>query len=44
MEGSARAANTRRYHQSSRLFFEEGVEGLVPHAGAVNAVLESCRV
>jgi IMP dehydrogenase len=35
MEGSKRAANTRRYAHATRDFFEEGVEGLVPHAGSI---------
>jgi IMP dehydrogenase len=35
MEGSRRAANNRRYAQTSRLFFEEGIEGWVPHEGSV---------
>lgn len=35
MEGSRRAANARRYAQSRRLFFEEGIEGFVPHEGSV---------
>jgi IMP dehydrogenase len=35
MEGSRRAANARRYAQTSRLFFEEGIEGWVPHEGSI---------
>jgi IMP dehydrogenase len=35
MEGSARAASTRRYARSAGEFFEEGIEGLVPHAGSI---------
>jgi IMP dehydrogenase len=35
MEGSKRAANTRRYAQSRELFFEEGIEGFVPHEGSI---------
>jgi IMP dehydrogenase len=35
MEGSRRAANTRRYAQTARLFFEEGIEGFVPHEGSI---------
>ena len=35
MEGSRRAANARRYAQTERLFFEEGIEGFVPHEGSV---------
>jgi len=36
MEGSLRAANTRRYAQARETFFEEGVEGYVPHAGSIH--------
>lgn len=35
MEGSRRAANARRYAQTQRHFFEEGVEGWVPHEGSI---------
>ena len=35
MEGSRRAHNQRRYAQTRSRFFEEGVEGWVPHAGSV---------
>jgi IMP dehydrogenase len=35
MEGSRRAANARRYAQTPGLFFEEGIEGWVPHAGSI---------
>jgi len=35
MEGSERAKNLRRYHQTSQRFFAEGVEGYVPHVGSV---------
>jgi IMP dehydrogenase len=36
MEGSLRAANARRYGQTRRTFFEEGIEGLVPHCGSIH--------
>jgi IMP dehydrogenase len=35
MEGSLRASNTRRYAQTREHFFEEGIEGFVPHAGSI---------
>jgi IMP dehydrogenase len=35
MEGSRRAANARRYGHTQRLFFEEGIEGFVPHEGSI---------
>jgi IMP dehydrogenase len=35
MEGSRRAANGRRYGHTERLFFEEGIEGFVPHEGSI---------
>ena len=35
MEGSRRAANARRYAQQSDGFFEEGIEGWVPHEGSI---------
>lgn len=35
MEGSAKARNLRRYHQTSHTFFEEGISGFVPHEGSV---------
>ncbi len=35
MEGSARGHNRRRYAQSRDDFFEEGIEGWVPHLGSV---------
>lgn len=35
MEGSRRAANSRRYGQTEQLFFEEGIEGFVPHEGSI---------
>lgn len=35
MEGSRRAANARRYAQRQGHFFEEGVEGFVPHEGSI---------
>ena len=35
MEGSAKAANHRRYAQLKNLFFEEGITGYVPHMGSI---------
>ncbi len=35
MEGSARGHNRRRYAQSREDFFEEGIEGWVPHLGSI---------
>jgi IMP dehydrogenase len=35
MEGSLKAFNLRRYHQSAATFFEEGVVGYVPYEGSV---------
>lgn len=35
MEGSHRAANARRYGHAQSLFFEEGIEGFVPHEGSI---------
>jgi IMP dehydrogenase len=35
MEASARARNYGRYSASSDTFFEEGVEGFVPHVGSI---------
>ena len=35
MEGSRKAFNLRRYHQSASTFFEEGVVGYVPYEGSV---------
>jgi IMP dehydrogenase len=35
MEGSRRAANARRYAQARESFFEEGIEGWVPHEGSI---------
>jgi IMP dehydrogenase len=35
MEGSRRAANARRYAQTREGFFEEGIEGWVPHEGSI---------
>jgi len=35
MEGSLRAKNLRRYHQTSQRFFAEGVDGFVPCEGSV---------
>jgi IMP dehydrogenase len=35
MEGSRRAANTRRYAQRGEHFFEEGIEGTVPYEGSI---------
>lgn len=35
MEGSNKAKNLRRYHQTSHTFFEEGVSGFVPHEGTI---------
>ena len=36
MEGSRRAANARRYAQTRQGFFEEGIEGWVPHEGSIH--------
>ena len=41
MEGSRRGANNRRYAQARSVFFEEGIEGLVPHAGSIHDGLPS---
>jgi IMP dehydrogenase len=35
MEGSLRAHNHRRYQHTFATFFEEGIEGWVPHAGSI---------
>ena len=35
MEGSMKARNNRRYAQLEKSFFEEGVDGHVPHEGSV---------
>jgi len=35
MEGSMKARNNRRYAQLDKSFFEEGVDGHVPHEGSV---------
>ncbi|MBN1665158.1 MAG: IMP dehydrogenase [Deltaproteobacteria bacterium] len=35
MEGSRKAFNLRRYHQSAATFFEEGVVGYVPYEGSI---------
>ena len=35
MEGSLRGYNLRRYGQSKDTFFEEGVDGFVPHIGSI---------
>jgi IMP dehydrogenase len=35
MEGSLRARNHRRYAQLDEIFFPEGIEGYVPHAGSL---------
>jgi len=36
MEASSRARNYGRYDTTKDLFFEEGVEGFVPHVGSIN--------
>lgn len=39
MEGSKKALNYRRYHQSPDTFFEEGISGFVPYTGSVYDVI-----
>ena len=39
MEASTRAKNNRRYLMGSGAFFEEGIEGFVPHLGSIYNVL-----
>jgi len=40
MEASGRARNYGRYETTSDLFFEEGIEGFVPHIGSIYTQLQ----
>ena len=35
MEGSVKGYNLRRYDQTGETFFEEGIDGFVPHLGSI---------
>ena len=43
MEGSLKALNYRRYGQNRETFFEEGVDGFVPHVGSIYDYLPVSR-
>lgn len=43
MEGSLKALNYRRYGQNQETFFEEGIDGFVPHVGSIYDFLPVSR-